>query len=87
MAGTRGKSLPVDEQKAAVVLTLKEDLPVDWETLLPGISRGNTALEYGANHVIFMQGQPADSMFFLTRGKVRLTLSSAVLAPNRRVND
>ena len=76
MAGARGKSLPVDEQKAAVVLTLKEDLPVDWETLLPGISRGNTALEYGANHVIFMQGQPADSMFFLTRGKVRLTVTS-----------
>jgi CRP-like cAMP-binding protein len=76
VAGARGKSLPVDEQKAAIGVAMKEGLPVDWETLLPGISRGRTVLEYGANHTIFMQGQPADSLFFLLRGKVRLTVTS-----------
>ena len=76
MAGARGKSLPVDEQTAAVGVAMKEGLPVDWETLLPRISRGKTVLEYGANHTIFTQGQPADSLFFLLRGKVRLTVTS-----------
>ena len=76
MAGARGKSLPVDEQKAAVGVAMKEGPPVDWETLLPGISRGRTVLEYGANHTIFMQGQPADSLYFLLRGKVKLSVAS-----------
>jgi len=70
------KSLPVDEPKAAVVVAIKKGLPVDWETLLTGISRGKTVLEYGAGRNIFMQGQPADAVFFLLRGKVKLTVTS-----------
>ena len=76
MAGARGKSLRVDEEKAPVVVATKEGTSVDWDTLLPGISRGKTILECGANHTIFMQGQPADSLFFLQRGKVRLAVTS-----------
>jgi len=33
-------------------------------------------LEYGANHTIFMQGQAADAVFFLMRGKVKLVVAS-----------
>ena len=73
---TRGKSLPVDEQKAAVGVTSKKGLPVDWETLLTGISRGKTVWEYGANDPIFTQGDPADSLFFLLRGRVKLAVTS-----------
>ena len=47
-----------------------------WETLLAGISRGKTILEYGANDTIFMQGAPADSVCFLLRGKVKLVVAS-----------
>jgi CRP-like cAMP-binding protein len=47
-----------------------------WETFLAGISSGKTVLEYRANRNIFTQGQPAESMFFLERGKVKLTVSS-----------
>jgi CRP/FNR family cyclic AMP-dependent transcriptional regulator len=72
----RRKSLSVDEQKAAVVVAITKSLPVNWETLLTGISRGKTVLEYGANRNIFMQGQPADSLFFLLRGKVKLSVTS-----------
>jgi CRP/FNR family transcriptional regulator, cyclic AMP receptor protein len=72
----RVKSLPVDKQKAAVVVTIEKGLPVDWETLLTGISRGKTVLEYGADHTIFMQGEPADSLFFLLRGRVKLAVAS-----------
>jgi CRP-like cAMP-binding protein len=60
----------------ALVGATKEGLPVDWNILLPGTSRGKTVLECGANHTIFSQGQPADSLFFLQRGKVRLAVTS-----------
>jgi len=49
---------------------------VDWEALLAGILGGNFALEYRANRSIFMQGQPADSVFYLRRGKVKLVVTS-----------
>jgi CRP-like cAMP-binding protein len=72
----RGKSLPVNEQKAAVVVATKKELPADWEALLTGISRGKTVLEYGTNRTIFMQGQPADSVYFLLQGNVKLAVAS-----------
>ncbi|MGA2982560.1 MAG: Crp/Fnr family transcriptional regulator [Terriglobia bacterium] len=49
---------------------------VDWPAFLAGISRGGTALQYGANRTIFMQGDPADSVFYLHRGKVKLAVTS-----------
>src|ERR1700682_4913193 len=53
------------------------DGPGDWEIFLAGISRGKTALEYSAKRNIFMQGQPADSLFFLLRGKVKVSVTSS----------
>ena len=50
--------------------------PVDWEAFLAGISRGKTVLEYGANRVIYRQGEPADSVFFIQRGKVKHAVTS-----------
>jgi len=49
---------------------------VDWESLLVGITRGKTAVEYGASRSIFRQGQAADSLFYLRRGKVKLAVTS-----------
>ena len=49
---------------------------VDWEALLAGLNRGKSVLEYGANRNIFLQGQPADSVFYLRRGKVKLSVTS-----------
>ena len=72
---TRGNSSPVDKRKAPVAAGEKLS-SVDWETLLAGISKGKTVLEYGVNRNIFMQGQPADSVFFLLRGKVKLSVTS-----------
>ncbi len=48
----------------------------DWDALLAGSAQGTTVLEYGANHTVFMQGQPADALFFLLRGKVKLVVAS-----------
>jgi CRP/FNR family transcriptional regulator, cyclic AMP receptor protein len=54
----------------------KKDQPFDWESLLKGIPRGKTVIEYGANRNVFRQGQPADSLFYLQRGKVKLAVTS-----------
>ena len=73
---TRRNSSRVDKRKASVAAG--EKLPsVDWETLLAGISKGKTVLEYGVNRNLFMQGQPADSVFFLLRGRVKLSVTSS----------
>ncbi|MGA2984768.1 MAG: cyclic nucleotide-binding domain-containing protein [Terriglobia bacterium] len=50
--------------------------PVDWAAFLGGISRGKTALEYGANRTIFAQGDPADSVWYLHHGRVKLAVTS-----------
>ncbi len=54
----------------------KKDQQVDWNSILNGITYGKTVIEYGANRNIFRQGQPADSLFYLRQGKVKLTVTS-----------
>jgi CRP/FNR family transcriptional regulator, cyclic AMP receptor protein len=49
---------------------------VDWEAVLTGIFRGKTIMECGKDRAIFQQGQPADSLFYIRRGKVKLTVIS-----------
>jgi CRP/FNR family cyclic AMP-dependent transcriptional regulator len=67
---------PIDNQKAAAVVATNLGLPVDWAALLTGVSTGKTVLNCKANRTIFMQGQPADSVYFLLRGKVQLAVTS-----------
>jgi CRP/FNR family cyclic AMP-dependent transcriptional regulator len=62
--------------QAGVVVAGKKDQPVDWESLLEGLTRGKTVIEYGASRNVFRQGQPADSLFYLRRGKVKLSVTS-----------
>jgi CRP-like cAMP-binding protein len=50
--------------------------PVNWEAILNGVFRGKTIMEYGTNRNIFRQGQSADSLFYVRRGKVKLTVTS-----------
>jgi len=79
LAHVRATSPPADEQKTAVVVPIGA-IPTrpatDWETFLTGITRGKTLLECGANHAVFMQGAPADSLYFILRGKVKLAVTS-----------
>src|SRR5437763_344681 len=58
----------------------------DWAALLARLSTSRIVLEYGQNDTVFMQGQPADSLYFLLRGKIRLTVAThegkeAIVAP------
>ena len=57
-------------------MVAKKEQPVDWEALLNGIFRGKTVIECGEGRNVFRQGQPADSLFYLRRGKVKLTVIS-----------
>jgi CRP/FNR family cyclic AMP-dependent transcriptional regulator len=57
-------------------MTVKDERPVKWEVLLKGIFRGKTAIECGMDQSVFRQGQPADSLFYLRRGRVKLTVIS-----------
>src|ERR1035438_3912231 len=50
--------------------------PIDWAAFLSGISRGKTVLEYVADRTIFVQGDPADSVWYLQQGKVKLAVTS-----------
>jgi CRP/FNR family transcriptional regulator, cyclic AMP receptor protein len=63
-----------DENKVGRVQ--EKIVPVDWEGLLTRISHGKTVVECGTDCNIFRQGQPADSLFYLRRGKVKLTVIS-----------
>ena len=76
MIVARAKDSFVDERRAATAVTSRKAVPADWDTLLVGISTGKTTLRCGADHIIFMQGQAADAVFFLLRGKVQLTVAS-----------
>ena len=46
------------------------------EPFLAGLKRGKSTVEYARSCNIFRQGQAADSVYFLRRGKVKLTVIS-----------
>jgi CRP/FNR family transcriptional regulator, cyclic AMP receptor protein len=49
---------------------------VDWEGIIATMSRGKTNVEYGSNRNVFQQGEPADSLYYLRSGKVKLAVTS-----------
>ncbi len=49
---------------------------IDWCTILAGVTQGKTLVKLADNDIIFRQGQPADSVYFLLGGKVRLGVAS-----------
>jgi CRP/FNR family cyclic AMP-dependent transcriptional regulator len=47
-----------------------------WEAVLSGMSEGKTIVEYSPGRQIFGQGEPADSLFYLRNGKIKLVVKS-----------
>lgn len=47
-----------------------------WESFLSGITRDKTTIEYGAGRAVFWQGDPADSIFYIQQGKVKIGVTS-----------
>src|SRR5258705_397687 len=64
-------------------------IPIDGRSLLEALPEGRTVREYRKSALIFTQGDPADAVFFVERGKVKMTVLSrqgkqaviALLAP------
>jgi len=49
---------------------------VDWTAVLAGTPKGKTVMACDSHDVIFMQGEAADSVYFLLTGKVQLGAAS-----------
>jgi CRP/FNR family cyclic AMP-dependent transcriptional regulator len=57
-------------------MTPKAKLPVDPKAFLAKVGKGKTHAVYGKNHEVFSQGAFADAIFYVQKGKVRLTVVS-----------
>jgi CRP-like cAMP-binding protein len=66
----------MDQKLAKVPRVRKNHRTIDWEAVLSGMSEGKTIVEYGPNRHIFEQGEPAESLFYLRDGKVKLVVKS-----------
>ena len=64
------------KNQPAVVREKQKSQSVDWEALLTGFGGEKTFIEYAANRTIFWQGDPADSVFYLRKGKVKIAVTS-----------
>ena len=65
-----------DKGKLAVAPTIEKIPPVDWAAFLAGMSRGKTVLEFGEGRTVFMQGDVADAVWYLQKGKVKHAVTS-----------
>src|SRR5438045_1065753 len=43
---------------------------------LATVGKGRTITEYPKNEIVFSQGDPADAIFYIQKGKVKLTVKS-----------
>ena len=51
-------------------------LPFDPKILLTHIGKGGTTFDYKSGQIIFSQGDPADAVFYVQKGKVKLSVVS-----------
>src|SRR5512132_1481153 len=66
----------LEPKQGKVKSAQKTSHPARWDRFLAAVTHGKTAARYGLNHAIFKQGQPADSIFYIRTGKVKLTATS-----------
>ena len=55
---------------------IEEARPFDSKAFLTAVGDGRTVLTYRKGRVIFSQGDPADSVFYVQRGKIKLGIVS-----------
>src|SRR5476649_131421 len=54
----------------------KETLPFDPKVFLAKVNGGRTISDYQINQVVYEQGAPADSVFYIQKGKAKVTVTS-----------
>ena len=67
---------PNGKNKPPLTTANEKTQHTDWAAFLARISHGKTVLEYGPNRTIFVQGEPADSVWYLHHGEVKLAVTS-----------
>jgi CRP/FNR family cyclic AMP-dependent transcriptional regulator len=73
----------------------KKALPLDVKAFLAKMGGGRTIFEFRKDQVVFRQGDPADSVFYIQKGKAKLSVTSdqgkeavvAVLGPGNFVGE
>jgi CRP/FNR family cyclic AMP-dependent transcriptional regulator len=69
-------AIMIATHRDGTVMVAKNNIPIDWESLLHGIFRGKTVVEYGEGRNVFVQEQPADSLFYIRSGRVKISIVS-----------
>jgi CRP/FNR family transcriptional regulator, cyclic AMP receptor protein len=54
----------------------KQKLPFDPKVFLSKVGRGRTVTDFKKNQIVYSQGDPADSVFYIQAGKVKVTVLS-----------
>ena len=54
----------------------KKIVPFDPKVFLATVNGGRTITSYRKGEVIFSQGSPADAVFYIQKGKVKITVVS-----------
>jgi CRP/FNR family cyclic AMP-dependent transcriptional regulator len=57
-------------------MATKRRSPFDPESFLAKIGEGRTISKYRKNEIVFSQGDPADAVFYIQKGKVKVTVVS-----------
>ena len=57
-------------------MTKKPQLTFNPKTFLAKVGEGRSIGRYGAEQIVFSQGDPADAVFYIQDGKVKLTVVS-----------
>jgi Cyclic nucleotide-binding domain len=61
---------------ARVVVKARKKHPFDVEVFLNTVGEGRSVLNYRKNQKVFSQGDPADSVFYIQEGKVKVRVVS-----------
>jgi CRP/FNR family cyclic AMP-dependent transcriptional regulator len=54
----------------------KKKVPFDPKVFLAKVNGGRTVTDYRKNQIVFTQGEPSDSVFYIQSGKVKKTVVS-----------
>ena len=57
-------------------MAMKVDPPFDPKTLLSKVGDGRSIGKYRKDQIVFSQGEPADAVFYIQKGKVKITVVS-----------
>jgi CRP-like cAMP-binding protein len=55
-------------------MPIDKTVPVDWESLLAVLSHRKSVAKYSTGQRIFDQGQPAEAIYFIRNGSVKLSV-------------